>query len=277
MISKKDNNQITIAYKLSHRDLIEQIDRLEDRYKINLIPLDQVEVAENLPILRITKNQLIIEHNGHTLFFHPSMSLLRMINIMRGTEDRFVQATGIIEGDTFLDATMGLGSDTLIASWAVGDRGKVIALECSPLIHILVNDGLRRLEKIKPSRITNLEKKEAWDKLAKASSRIETVCSDHTHYLQGLPDSSIEIIYFDPMFRETVEQSSAIKPLKNWAFQDRINIDTIEQACRVATKRIVLKEKRNGGEFQRLGFKIIEGSKYNPICFGVIDLTEGGR
>lgn len=280
-MAKKENNRITAAYVLSHREMSGEVGRLEEKYGINLIPIAKIAPeggdTVTLPVLRITKNKLILEDNGHTLFFHPSMALLRLLNIRRGGGDRFLQAAKIMEGDMVLDATMGLASDALIAAWAVGERGRVIALEASPLIHLLVDDGLKRLEKLKPKGIKNKEKEKAWSLLAQASSRIQTIQADHISYLEGAGDASQDIIYFDPMFRVTVEQSAAMRPLKNWSCADPLSPETIELAGRAARKRLVLKEKRNSGEFERLGFKVIEGSQYNPVCFGVIELTEKGR
>ncbi|RNC28819.1 MAG: Ribosomal RNA small subunit methyltransferase J [Candidatus Dichloromethanomonas elyunquensis] len=265
----------TAAYKLSDPNLISEIDRLTFQYGLDLIPAETV-LTENLPLLKVTRNQIVLEHNDQTFFFHPSMALLRMINILRGEGDRFLQASGIVTGDHFLDATMGLASDALIASWAVGEKGKVIALESSPLIYILVQEGLSRIEKICPSSIRNKDKEEAWICLCQASSRIQTVCCDHALFLKELPHSSMDVIYFDPMFRTTIGKSSSIKPLKNLSYQGALRKETISQALGVARKRLVLKEKRNGGEFERLGFTMLEGSKYNPICFGTIELQKTG-
>jgi hypothetical protein len=41
---------------------------------------------------------------------------------------------------------------------------------------------------------------------------------------------------------------------------------------RVARKKVVLKERNDSGEFDRLGFTHIQGSKNNPIAYGVIAL-----
>jgi 16S rRNA G966 N2-methylase RsmD len=267
------NDQITLAYKLSKNSQSKIIDVISKKYGFNLIPAEKLSVDKNLPLIRITKNHLYLEYKDHTFFFHPSISLLRMINIKRGIKDRFLEAVGLVEGDSLLDATMGLASDALIASWAVGARGKVIAIEYSPLVFMLVKEGLERLEKIIPSKVKNAEKQEAWLELAKASSLIRPICADHQSVINGLSDSSIDVIYFDPMFRNTIASSSSIKPLKEWSYPEPLRIETIRQACKVARKRVVLKERRNGGEFERLGFKLLDGSRYNPIGFGIINLT----
>lgn len=44
-----------------------------------------------------------------------------------------LRAAGLSEGDTFLDCTLGLGSDAIIASMAVGETGSVIGIEKTAL------------------------------------------------------------------------------------------------------------------------------------------------
>lgn len=268
------NHKITVAYKLSSNTPKERIEQLVKKYGLNLVPAETLTGEEDIPLLRITKNQLYLEQNNHTLFFHPNMSLLRMVNIKRGMGDRFLTALGITEGESFLDATMGLASDALIASWAVGEKGKVLASENSPLIFVLVKEGLENFARLKPPKVVHREKEEAWQELTKVSSRIDTVCADHNNILESLPDSSVDVIYFDPMFRNTIARSSSIQPLKEWSNSDPLRIDTIQQACRVARKRIVLKERKNSGEFSRLGFKLLDENRYSLINFGTIELTE---
>lgn len=268
------NTQITVAYNFSEKDLKSRVYHMVRELGVKLIPYDTQIKISDIPILKIKNDQLYLEHGDQTLFFHPSMSLLRMLNIIRGIEDRFLQTVKIAEGDTVLDATMGLASDALISAHAVGETGKVIAIEYSPLIHLLVTDGLNRLKERNFRKIAKKEKEQAWVELAKASSRINAICANHNTIIEGLPDNSIDIIYFDPMFRNTIGKSSSIKPIKSWSFSEPLSFDIITQACRVAKKRVVLKERKNGGEFERLGFKILNESRYSPVSFGVIELSK---
>ena len=199
------------------------------------------------------------------------MALLRMVNIRRGMGDRFLEAAGLAEGDVFVDATMGMASDALIASWAVGEKGRVLALEASPLVFMLVREGLEQLGNLKEPPGKSRDKREAWLALAKASSRIEAVCAHHQTVLEKLPDSSVDVVYFDPMFRHTVTASSSMRPLKDWSCSESLGPETIDQACRAARKRVVLKERKNSGEFQRLGFTLLSGGRYSSVDFGIID------
>jgi len=280
MLTEKSKQKI--YFRLSNQNLACKADVIREKYGICLIPEDVRAGAgpedKFLPLLRITKNQLIIEHQSGNLFFHPSMALLRLINIRRGLGDRFLQALNPAEGDYFLDATMGLASDSLIAALAVGDKGKILAVESSPFIHLLVREGIDSFSRLKPPRLKSREKDVAWDELIAVSSRITTVCADHLAVLKEMPDASVDIIYFDPMFRNTLNSSDSIRPLKELSASESLETETVLEACRVARKRVVLKERNNSTEFKRLGFKIMEGGKYSSISYGIIEVAgTGGR
>ncbi|NLM20751.1 MAG: class I SAM-dependent methyltransferase [Peptococcaceae bacterium] len=272
------NKQITINYRLTDNSLNHKIDYFQDKYGLNLVPANSVSAQANWPLLRVTKQNLILEHQRDNLFFHPSMALLRMINLKRGIKDRFLQATGLRSGDIFLDATMGLASDALIAAWSVGQEGKVIALEASVLLHFLVSEGLASFKELKPAKIKGTDKLAAWEELAEAADRIETVCTDHYAFLRKLPACSVDVIYFDPMFRDTLADTSpSIKPLQNLSVPEPLKVETVKEACRVARRRVVLKERNGSGEFKRLGFRLLDGGKYSSVSFGVIDTWPGGN
>lgn len=272
-----DKKPLTIAYKLTDKSLATKLTPFEHFPELKMIPAESiVNESEDFPLLRITKKGLFLEQNGQRLFFHPNMAILRFVNIMRGDGDRFLKAVELDKGDSFLDATMGLGVDILIASWAVGAEGKVLALESSPLIFSLVTEGLESMKNKVFPESTQSVKKQAWNELSKASSYIKTIHVDHLDYLKSLPDSSIDVIYFDPMFRLTCTKSSAMKPIKTWSNPNPIKQETIEQALRVAKRRIVLKERKNSPEFSKLGFKTILENKYSPIDFGIIKISEQG-
>mgnify|MGYP000964892007 FL=1 len=180
LFSKK--NALRVAYRLTHKSLEPKLDWIKKQINIDLVPISDAQ--PDLPVLRITKNNLILEYGGQALFFHPSMAILRMINLKRGIPDRFLNAVNLTEGDTILDATMGLASDALIAAWAVGTDGQVLAVEYSPLIYLLVKDGLIRLQNESLPRINNQEKKSAWQELIHAAHRIKLFCAIMIKFLR---------------------------------------------------------------------------------------------
>ncbi|MGP1407976.1 MAG: class I SAM-dependent methyltransferase, partial [Selenomonas sp.] len=51
-----------------------------------------------------------------------------------------------------------------------------------------------------------------------------------------------------------------------------VSLFAVAEACRVAKRRVVLKENSRSLEFARLGFSKIAGGKYSPVHYGVIDV-----
>ncbi|MDF2671063.1 MAG: SAM-dependent methyltransferase [Paenibacillus sp.] len=192
------------------------------------------------------------------MFFHPSLSFVRVKRLMRGEGDALIECSGAERGDSILDCTAGLASDSIVFSYAVGGEGHVLAIESEPALHMLIREGLAHYKTHLPS-------------FNEAMRRVEAKLGSHEQILKDLPDKSVDIVYFDPMFRSPIDDSSAIQPLRKLANHSPLSLEAIEQAKRVARKRIVLKEHRDDGEFERLGFNRMfrSGTK---IAYGVIQL-----
>ena len=193
------------------------------------------------------------------LFFHPSMALVRAKRMLAGEPDALVRAAGVRPGDAVLDCTAGLGSDAIVLSLAAGPQGRVVALEASPVLHVVVREGLRRYRSDVPG-------------LDDAMRRIETRRAEHLAYLRKLPDRSFDIVYFDPMFTKPVLASASLLPLRTIARTAPLSIEAVAEARRVARKAVVLKEHRDSGESARLGFARSRGGG-RPVAYGVIRLS----
>lgn len=228
-----------------------------------------------VPILHITRNGVFLENGEFRFSFHPSMALIRLIQLGRGESDRFLDATGLQQGETLLDATLGLGTDALVAAWRVGEEGRVIAIEHSAVLAALIRDGLASLAHGPLPRVGNPEKAKAWLALSEAAKRIEVHWGDHQDYLAHSPSASFDVIYFDPMFRHTREQSASIRPLHHFSNVQPLQKNVISEAYRVARKRVILKERKESQEFSRLGFSVSEGGKYSHVDYGIIQCREG--
>jgi 16S rRNA (guanine1516-N2)-methyltransferase len=201
----------------------------------------------------------VLYSGGDKFFFHPSMAKNRLSAYRKqGIEDPFVHACGIEDGDSLLDCTLGLGADAIVASYFT-PNGVVVGLESSPAIALVVKWGM----KLYNSRMS-------W--LNEAIKRIEVINSQHYDYLSGLADNSFDIVYFDPMFRHALVKSQAISPLRSLANPLPLDLRAIEQACRVARKRVVIKERAEGTELERLGCSTIISGKHRKIAFGVIQV-----
>lgn len=193
------------------------------------------------------------------LFFHPGMSHLRIKNLLLGHGDHLVSALGLVEGMHVLDCTLGTGADAIVESFAVGAQGMVTALEANPLIAAVIADGLAH------ATGDNYE-------MHAAMRRITVHHADALTFLRATETDSCDVVYFDPMFRRPLHESAGMNALRVLADSRALTGETIAEACRVARRRVVMKERRESAEFERLGFTHITGGKYSRIAYGVMEV-----
>ncbi|WP_243290807.1 class I SAM-dependent methyltransferase [Bacillus sp. FJAT-47783] len=199
-------------------------------------------------------------HASQPFFFHPNSAMFRVKRLMKGEKDPFIEAAALSAGMSLLDCTVGLASDSITASFVVGRNGKVIGIEKSSIISYLVQKGLQRWE-------TQV------DEVNEAMRKISIIQGDHYAYLQSMPSKSFDVVYFDPMFEETIEAANGIDPLRDIASYGRLSTEVIEEAKRVARSRVVLKDHFRSERFSTLHFKQIH-RKTATFHFGVIELGE---
>lgn len=199
--------------------------------------------------------------NAPQLEFHPSMGFVRAKRVLRGEPDPMLEAGAVLEGDTIIDCTAGLGTDALVFSVAAGKQGRVIACESSLQLYTLLVEGMSYYESNQPE-------------VDEAFRRIELRHANHLDLLRSMPDRSCDTVYFDPMFREPMMDSSAIQPLRDYANSHALDIQSILEAKRVARKRVVMKEKRGSAEFTRLGFEVLDRANAKTL-YGVINVESG--
>ncbi|SHE40502.1 Putative SAM-dependent methyltransferase [Desulforamulus putei DSM 12395] len=209
-------------------------------------------------ILLVSQDKLSMVIDGKELFFHPGLAKLRIKEIQSGKTDQMIRAMNLKEGDSLLDCTLGLAADALVASYVVGPRGTVIGLEDAAPVAEIVRRGLQSYTGEKPE-------------LLNAMRRIQVVHTDHLTYLKNLPAGSFDVVYFDPMFRVAREKSSSMAPLRPFANNSPLAKEAVAEAVRVARKRVVMKENRGSEEFQRLNFHRIQGGRYSPVAYGIIE------
>lgn len=195
---------------------------------------------------------------GRPLRFHPGMAFLRVERLLRGERDPLIEATAVRPGDSVLDCTAGLAADAIVFAHAVGDEGSVVALESEKALCFLVAEGLKRHR-------TESEAVNA------AMRRIELRCVDHRIYLREQPSKSVDVVYFDPMFRRPITASPGMEPLRDAANPSALTVETIEQAARVARRAVVVKEHAGGGEWERLGFANVTRTD-GKIAYGVMQV-----
>lgn len=216
-------------------------------------------------VLVVGKNRLeIYPHRGEeSFFFHPNSAGFRVKRLLRGEHDPFLQAAQLESGMAVLDCTLGMASDAIVASFAVGSKGRVTGIEGNRYMAYLVKKGLREWQSDVPE-------------MNEAMRRIEVVQGDHASVLRACADQSYDVVYLDPMFEESILESDGIRGLKHFALYDEIADETIEEAKRVARSRVVLKDHFRSPRFERYGFSVYR-RKSAKFHFGVLekDCTSG--
>lgn len=169
--------------------------------------------------------------------------MFRVKRLMRGEHDPFVQATQLESGMTVLDCTLGMASDSIVASYMVGESGKVTGLEGNEYMAYIMENGLKTWS----SSVSEIDE---------AMQRIDVKQTEHYAFLKQCGDNSYDVVYLDPMFEETVIESDGIKGLKHFALYHDITDETIAEAKRVARKRVVLKDHFRSSRFEKHNFHV---------------------
>ena len=193
-------------------------------------------------------------------FFHPNAAMFRAKRWLKTKEDPLTDVCRLKDGDVFFDATMGMGSDAIIASLAVGTTGKVIGSEVSPLIAYIVKEGLKSYD----SNVIEVNE---------AMRRIKVLSAANLDWLEQAADNTADVVYFDPMFQEAVAGSTGFDPMRPYALTNPLTGKLISEALRVARKRVVLKDHFRSHRFQQFGFKV----QVRPSAtyhFGTIELKD---
>ena len=191
-----------------------------------------------------------------TVKYHPNFSMVRGKRLLNNENDALVDAAELKPGMSFLDCTMGLAADSVIASLAVGPSGRVTALEQIFILYLLSKEGLASYD-------TNIEM------VNDAMQAIETVYQNHTAYLEKLPDNSFDIVYFDPMFDEEITDSQSLRLITEVTHTETLSQKAIDEAKRVAAKKVVLKDHFRSSRFEQFGF-MQQVRKTSKVHYGVI-------
>lgn len=222
--------------------------------------IEHLQQETRLPVLVVDKKRLDLYPLGETtsFFFHPSSAVFRIKQIDAGGRDPLVAMGRLSEGMHVLDCTLGLGADAIVMSHAIGEQGRIIGLESKTETAFVVKDGLKRWE-------------ESYEPINQAMRRIEVKVRHHLAFLKECPDNCFDVIYFDPMFEQTVEESTHLDALRKLANYEALSVEAMIEAKRVARQRIVLKAHYESPLFERFGFERSK-RKTSKLHYGVIEL-----
>ncbi|MEH7437128.1 class I SAM-dependent methyltransferase [Neobacillus drentensis] len=209
--------------------------------------------------LVVGKERIELFEKGSTqpFFFHPNSAMFRIKRLLQGDHDPFADIAQLSKGMTVLDCTLGLSSDAIVASFLVGEEGEVIGIEGQKYLAFIVQKGLQTWD----SGLENMNE---------AMKRIKVVQASALDYLKKQPNVSVDCVYFDPMFEESVLESDGIKALGQFAVYDDLTEELLQEANRVAKTRIILKDHYKSTRFEKYGFQVVR-RKTSKFHFGVID------
>lgn len=174
-------------------------------------------------------------------FFHPNSAAFRLKRVARGEQDPFLQATQLQEGDSFLDCTLGMGADAMLAAFQVGTNRKVVGLEANGNVAFIVKQGMASYD---TSELP----------LTACMRRIEVVHAEAVDFLMKQPENSFDVVYMDPMFDEIIEESNNFEALRDAGTHMALTEKWVAEAKRVAKKRVVLKAHFRSDLFEIHGF-----------------------
>lgn len=199
--------------------------------------------------------RILTEDMDKPLFFHPSMAAQRIEREQaRGERDRLLRVADIQEGDHVVDATLGLAVDAMVFAYAVGTSGKVTGLEANQL----VARWLQAVQAFGSRRYLDA---------SRLLQRVDIVAVDHLAWLQSQESNSVDVVYFDPMFRIPAGESASIEPLRSFARIDPLSVAAMEEARRIARRAVVVKERPTSGVFER--HELIPDAPRRAFAYGV--------
>jgi 16S rRNA (guanine1516-N2)-methyltransferase len=206
-----------------------------------------------------TEGLLVFERDGVTLWdkeghhgFHGGMAHLRRLRVAAGEGDTFVRMAELRGGDAVLDCTLGLGQDALVASLAVGPRGRVVGVEKSLALCALASEGLKTYE------------------LGPDSCPIEVVHADAREYLGALPARSFDVVFFDPMFARPRKAQPGFDVLRRFADYAPLTPELLMEGRRVARRWVLVKGARYSDDLKKLGLQPEPGPRSTDVIWGRI-------
>lgn len=226
----------------------------------NLERLCTEHKARGVVVISAPRTTYYEPDNGVEYFFHPNLASVRIHNLRVGLGDQLVQAMELGPGDEVLDCTMGRASDCILCSSVVGESGRVVGVEKVPVIAYLTVEGLQRSHFVS-------------DRFTALMRRIDARCADYNEFLPTCADKSFDVVYFDPPFHRPITESLSMADLRALAHKEAISEEAVQEALRVARRRVVIKQRRGTALWAALGVEEIHGGRCARVEYGVLRAT----
>ncbi|QDP40760.1 class I SAM-dependent methyltransferase [Radiobacillus deserti] len=254
---------ITTAGRTS-RDMTIRAKEMAKKYNIPYVSRDGISITKLKDLHK--KDIVVVGRDGLSisplsadisLFFHPNLAMVRAKRLLQGEEDPFISVAGLRPGKSLLDCTLGLASDSIVASLVVESNGSVVGVEGNPSLYLLAKEGLSTFH----------SGRDAFDR---AMRNVHVVHRDHLRFLKETEDDAFDVVYFDPMFTTGVKTSEGINAIRTLALQSELTDELIHEAKRVARERVVLKDHWKSDRFKNLGF-VQHRRKTSLFHYGTIE------
>ncbi len=187
-----------------------------------------------------------------SLTFHAGMAHLRVQRLASGEGDALVRVAALSPGDHVLDCTLGLGQDARVAAAAVGPGGSVVGLEQSLALFAVQDAGFRR------------------EGAPVGACTVRPLHAEAGAYLRAQPSRSVDVVFFDPMFEKPKKAQPAFALLRRFAHPAPLTRAVVDEALRVARKRVVIKAGKYSSTLRELGLEDVERSRYSDVVWSAI-------
>ena len=209
-------------------------------------------------LLEFTRKCPVYRTRDNLYKFHLGTAKLRIAQMKHGHADRLVKLLPDKEYLTVVDATFGAGGDSIVLSWALQGKGQIISLEKSPVLWVVGQAGISGFS-------------DADEDVLQAIRRIHLIHDDFAHWLQQAKSNSVDVVYFDTMFRHPVKKDiNNRNAFRNAACYDVLTEDVLAQAVRAARYRVIVKERPFSPVFKNPAFTYVDSKKGQSTAYGVI-------
>ena len=185
-----------------------------------------------------------------SLQFSLGLAHLRIKRLQTQSDqpDQLIQVSGLKAGESVIDCTLGLGADALVCAHVVGSTGRVIGVEASRALALLVETGLE----------------------ARPHGALSVVHSTALEFLRAQADRSADVVFFDPMFTRPKKSSTAFEVLRRYALHQPLDAQTLSEARRVARRQVIIKSGPGDTALRALGVKAAPLTRASTFWWGVV-------
>ncbi len=215
-----------------HPAQIARAEALAERFGVPYVPrrcsASRMRRDYNLELVYIVRSDREeVQGLNHSLFSHPGMFSLKRKDGLTHPLLRAIHPEGDPPLETVLDATFGMGGDAFHIAGLLKPE-KLIGVERSPILHALLEEGIPRLA----------QQGRRW---SRGASSIELHCEHALTFLSRLEASSVDVVYLDPMFEVPSAGNGTFYMLRKLAIHEVPSQALLDQAFRVARRRVVWK------------------------------------